>query len=76
MHVQTEKGTLVKTLKEPGSAQIVQAACWSPQGTPLVTADRNGLVTFWQPTPEEETIQEDHRSPRHHHHSHAGRHTH
>ncbi|KAK9903907.1 hypothetical protein WJX75_000087 [Coccomyxa subellipsoidea] len=67
----TERGNLVKTLKEQGSAQIVQAACWSPQGTPLVSANKDGAVTFWQPTPEEVSHQ-GHPG----HHLHGSRHTH
>lgn len=46
---QTERaGAVVKTLKEAGSQSIV-ATAWSPQGTPLVTGDKAGLITFWQP---------------------------
>lgn len=71
MCAQTERGNLVKTLKEQGSAQIVQAACWSPQGTPLVSANKDGVVTFWQPAPEEISNQ-GHRG----HHLHGSRHTH
>lgn len=70
LSAQTENGKLVRTLREHGSAQIVQAACWSPQGTPLVSANKDGLVTFWQPSPDDNSIQQQH------HHHHSSRHTH
>ncbi|BDA45707.1 Autophagy-related protein 16-1 [Coccomyxa sp. Obi] len=66
----TENGKLVRTLREHGSAQIVQAACWSPQGTPLVSANKDGVVTFWQPSPDDNSSQQQH------HHHHGSRHTH
>ena len=45
--MQTEgKGLLVKTLKAAG-AQSILASSWSPQGTPLVSCDKAGAVTFW-----------------------------
>ena len=48
--MQTEKqGQLVKALK-PKGAQSVQACSWSPQGTPLVSCDKAGALTFWAPS--------------------------
>jgi len=45
--VQTERqGLLVKTLKV-GGAQSILSCGWSPQGTPLVSCDKAGAVTFW-----------------------------
>ncbi|KAK9828803.1 hypothetical protein WJX72_002152 [[Myrmecia] bisecta] len=43
---EVEKGEVVTTLKEP-SAQSILATCWSPQGTPLVSSDKAGLLMFW-----------------------------
>ena len=45
--MQTERqGLLVKTLKAAG-AQSILASSWSPQGTPLMSCDKAGAVTFW-----------------------------
>ncbi len=41
-----KQGHLVKTLKAAGSQSIL-ASAWSPQGTPLVSCDKAGAVTFW-----------------------------
>ncbi len=67
---QTESGKLVRTLREQSNTQIVQAACWSPQGMPLVSANKDGLVTFWHPSPDDNSSQQQH------HHHHSSRHTH
>lgn len=45
--LQTEGGQIAKTVKQRG-AQSVLASCWSPQGTPLVTSDRAGAISFWE----------------------------
>ena len=45
--LQTERGTVAKTLKAKGTQSIL-SCCWSPQGAPLVTSDRLGNVTFWE----------------------------
>ena len=45
--MQTERhGLLMKTLKATG-AQSILATSWSPQGTPLLSCDKAGAVTFW-----------------------------
>ena len=43
-----KQGHLVKTLKAAGSQSILTSA-WSPQGSPLVSCDKAGAVTFWAP---------------------------
>ena len=40
-------GAVVRTLKDAGAASVLCTA-WSPQGTPLVSSDKAGRVTFWQ----------------------------
>lgn len=35
-------------LPGPGPHPPITAAAWSPQGLPLVTASKTGVVTFWQ----------------------------
>lgn len=60
---------VVRTLREP-RAQSVMAAAWSPQGTPLVSADKAGAITFWAPGAEvspSQTQQLQPASPGHQH---------
>lgn len=44
---------MVRALKEAGG-QSIMATAWSPQGTPLVSCDKAGRITFWAPKPESE----------------------
>lgn len=41
-------GPVVRTLKDASGAASVLCTAWSPQGTPLVSSDKAGRVTFWQ----------------------------
>jgi autophagy-related protein 16-1 len=43
-----EKSAVVAKLAD--MAQAVNACQWSPQGTPLVSCDKAGVVTFWRGT--------------------------
>ena len=43
---QVDTGKVVKTLRAQG-VQTVQATAWSPQGSPLVSLDKSGLMTIW-----------------------------
>jgi hypothetical protein len=47
LNVQTGTATVAKTVKEQG-AQGILACSWSPQGTPLVTSDKAGAISFWE----------------------------
>lgn len=45
--VQSERVQVVKTVKDKGAHGIL-ACSWSPQGTPLITTDRVGAMSFWE----------------------------
>ena len=56
--MQIDRGNaVVRTLRE-ASGQSMMAAAWSPQGTPLVSADKAGVVTFWAPKAEQPRAQQ------------------
>ena len=61
--MQIDRGNaVVRTLRQDGG-QSVMAAAWSPQGTPLVTADKAGLVTFWSPKAEQQPQRPQQQAP-------------
>ena len=71
--MQIDRGNaVVRTLRQDGG-QSVMAAAWSPQGTPLVTADKAGLVTFWSPKAEQQPQQQA-QQPSSPHHSQTQQH--
>lgn len=45
--MQVDSGKLVRTLKVK-STQNIQATAWSPQGSPLVSLDKSGVLVIWQ----------------------------
>ena len=46
--LQVNTGSMARELQDAGASRDVQATAWSPQGSPLVSCDKAGMLRFWR----------------------------
>ena len=46
--LQVSTGSMARELQDAGASRDVQATAWSPQGSPLVSCDKAGMLRFWR----------------------------